>query len=226
MSRSPEVTLAASCRAVRKVYRGATGDTVALDDVDADLPVGEVTALTGPSGSGKSSLLRICAGLDEPTAGSVYVGDVAMADLSAAKRRRVRRKLTGYVFQRPSDNLIAYLTVEQHLELARGIRGSDEDPLPLLEMLGIEHRLHNRPDQLSGGEQQRLAFAMAAVGSPPLVLADEPTAELDTASAQALIEVLEDLASRGTAVVVATHDPSVAAMAGRKIRIESGKVVT
>lgn len=218
---------AALCRGVAKMYRRASGETWALRDVDGDFPAGVVTALTGPSGSGKSSLLRILAGLDRPTRGSVEVGEEDLGAMGARQRRAIRRRLVGYVFQRPSENLISYLTIAEHMDLAADIRGAPRgESLEILELLGIAHRLDNRPDQLSGGEQQRLAFAMAAVGSPAVVVADEPTAELDTASAAALIGLLEGLASQGAAVIVATHDGNVAAMAHRSIRLEEGQVAT
>lgn len=209
------------------MYRRASGETWALQDVGADFRRGEVTALTGPSGSGKSSLLRIIAGLDSPTTGSVSVGDEDISALRARRRRKIRRSLIGYVFQKPAENLISYLTVAEHLELAASIRGAGRDAgNEILQLLGIAHRTENRPEQLSGGEQQRLAFAMAAVGAPPVVVADEPTAELDGASAERLMSLLGGLAVQGVAVVVATHDEGVAAMATRNIRLEDGTVVS
>ena len=208
------------------MYRRASGETWALHDVSADFRRGDVTALTGPSGSGKSSLLRILAGLDSPTTGSVTVGDEDLSVLGARDRRKIRRELIGYVFQKPSENLISYLTVTEHLDLATGIRGVDRAAgSEILELLGIAHRTENRPEQLSGGEQQRLAFAMAAVGAPAVVVADEPTAELDAESAERLVSLLGGLAGQGVAVVVATHDEGVAGMATRSIRLEDGKVV-
>lgn len=218
--------VAASCRDLDKRYRGATGDVKALDGVTADVPAGQMTALVGPSGSGKSSLLRIFAGLDSPDSGIVEVGGVDITSLRASARRRLRRRSIGYVFQRPSDNLISYLTVMQHMDLVAGIRKvGHADALDLLKTLGIEHRVDNRPDQLSGGEQQRLSFALAALGDPTLVIADEPTAELDSASADRLMDVVAGLAERGSAVVIATHDLEVAGAAHRKVVLDEGRLV-
>jgi putative ABC transport system ATP-binding protein len=216
---------AAVCAGLVKIYWTATGEVHALKGVDASFPTAAVSAVVGPSGSGKSSLLRILAGLDRPTAGQVTVADAQLSGLSVARLRRLRRRLLGYVFQRPADNLVPYLTVAEHLELAARLRrprtrgGDDGD---LLELLGLAHRRRHLPRQLSGGEQQRLAFARAVVGDPPLVVADEPTAELDSASAAALLEAVRALAGRGTALVLATHDPAVVRLSERTFYLRHG----
>jgi putative ABC transport system ATP-binding protein len=182
-----------------------------------------VSAVVGPSGSGKSSLLRILAGLDRPTAGQVQIGGMRLSGLPVARLRRVRRRLLGYVFQRPADNLIPYLTVAEHLRLAAGLRGAREgDGGELLELLGLADRRRHLPRQLSGGEQQRLAFAKAVVGDPPVVVADEPTAELDRASGAALLAAVAALAARGTGLVLATHDPAVVGLAERTLYLRHG----
>jgi putative ABC transport system ATP-binding protein len=214
---------AAACTGLVKIYWTATGEVHALKGVDAAFPGAAVSAVVGPSGSGKSSLLRILAGLDRPTAGQVTVADIRLSGLSVARLRRLRRRLLGYVFQRPADNLVPYLTVAEHLELAarlrRTRRPNDGD---LLELLGLAHRRRHLPRQLSGGEQQRLAFARAVVGDPPLVVADEPTAELDRAAGAALLAAVRALAARGTALVLATHDPAVVALAERTLYLRHG----
>jgi putative ABC transport system ATP-binding protein len=214
---------AAACAGLVKIYWTATGEVHALKGVDAAFPPAALSAVVGPSGSGKSSLLRILAGLDRPTAGQVTVADVRLSGLSVGRLRRLRRRRLGYVFQRPADNLVPYLTVAEHLELAARLRRApahrDGD---LLELLGLAHRRRYLPRQLSGGEQQRLAFARAVVGDPPLVLADEPTAELDSASAATLLEAVRALAARGTALVLATHDPAVVALAERTFYLRHG----
>ena len=218
--------VAASCDQLSRVYRTAGGGVTALKEVDAEFMAGEVTAVIGPSGSGKSSLLKIFAGLERPTSGQVEVGGAWFSGMTSRALRRARRRLVGYVYQRPSDNLISYLTVAEHLELAAGLRGgvapgeSDE----LLEMLGVHHRRDNKPHQLSGGEQQRVAFAHSVIGSPAVVLADEPTAELDRRSAETLIGAVSDIAHAGRAVVVATHDPLVFGRADRQLYLDAGEV--
>jgi putative ABC transport system ATP-binding protein len=216
--------IAASCSGVVKIYWSASGEVQALKGIDTAFQPGAITALVGPSGSGKSSLLRILACVDSPTAGQVRIGRVEASTLSSAKRRRIRRVRIGYVFQRPSDNLVPYLTVEEHMLLASRIRGREDRQasLDLLRMLGLIDRVDHRPEQLSGGEQQRLAFATAVAGSPPLVLADEPTAELDTQTGAALMERVTALAALGTAFVVATHDPVVMRAADRILHHRHG----
>jgi putative ABC transport system ATP-binding protein len=213
---------AAVCTGVVKIYWTASGEVHALKGIDALFPRAAVTAVVGPSGSGKSSLLRILAGLDRATAGSVLVGGTELAGLPWGTLRKLRRRLTGYVFQRPSDNLIPYLTVAEHLEMSARIRGttiSDD----LLDLLGIASHRNHLPVQLSAGEQHRVAFAQAVVGTPDLVVADEPTAELDADSAASLLEVVGSLAREGfSAFVVATHDPDVVRAADATLHLRHG----
>ena len=213
---------AAVCTGVVKIYWTASGEVHALKGVDAIFPRAAVTAVVGPSGSGKSSLLRILAGLDRATAGSVLVGGTELAGLPWGTLRKLRRRLTGYVFQRPSDNLIPYLTVAEHLEMSARIRGTaiGED---LLDLLGLAHHRNHLPVQLSAGEQHRVAFAQAVVGTPDLVVADEPTAELDAEAAGSLLEVVGSLAREGfSAFVVATHDPEVVRAADATLHLRHG----
>ena len=228
------------CEGLVKEYATATGTVRALKGVDAAFPAGRVTAVVGPSGSGKSSLLRILACVDRPTAGSVRVGGTDVAALGARGRRRVRRRLIGYVFQQPGDNLLPYLTAREQLELAaqlRGRAGSGEDGPPpptgrvgtgevdrLLGALGLEHRAGHRPEQLSGGEQQRLAFAAAVIGGPALVVADEPTAELDTEAGERLMQAVLGLREQGVSLVVSSHDPVVTGAVDGIVRLHDGEV--
>lgn len=220
------VGVAASGLGVVKIYWTPTGEVHALKGIDVLFSAGQVTALVGPSGSGKSSLMRIMCGLDRPTAGTVVVGDTDVSSLKGARLHRFRRDNVGYVFQRPSDNLISFLTAREHLEHSARIRGLGEtnEVDELLDQLGIAKRGHHRPHQLSGGEQQRLAFAQAVIGGPVLVVADEPTAELDSASSHTLLETVGDLAHRGIGVVVSTHDTAVVEVADRTIYLRHGAV--
>jgi len=216
--------VAASCEGVVKIYWSGTGEVQALKGVDASFERGAVTALVGPSGSGKSSLLRILACVDPPTAGQVAVGGTDVSSMSRPRRRRIRRDRIGYVFQRPSDNLVPYLTAEQHMTLAGRVRGrvDQNEAFDLLRVLGLSDRTEHRPAQMSGGEQQRLAFAAAVVGRPPLVLADEPTAELDGENSRALMERVKVLAGQGMAFVIATHDAAVMEVADRILHLRHG----
>jgi ABC-type lipoprotein export system ATPase subunit len=218
---------AVSCRGLVKEYRTAVGTVVALKRIDADFPAGQVTAVVGPSGAGKSSLLRILACVDRPTEGSVRVGGLEVSRLGARARRRVRRRLVGYVFQQPGDNLLPYLDAIGHLELAGRLRGgaAPGEPERLLESLGLSHRAGFLPQQLSGGEQQRLAFAAAVVGGPALVVADEPTAELDHQAGERLLEAIGGLRAEGTSFLVSSHDQAVMRMADRVLQVHDGVVV-
>jgi putative ABC transport system ATP-binding protein len=218
--------LAATCRGLVKIYWSATGEVHALKGIDAEFPSASLTAVVGPSGSGKSSLLRILAALDRATAGMVRVGRRELSALRWDQLQRIRRRGIGYVFQRPSDNLIPYLTVEAHLRTAARIRRPLRRPRfdELLEMLGLGRHRDALPHHLSGGEQQRLAFAQAVVADPLLVVADEPTAELDSETALGLLSIMRSLAGRGVALVVATHDPTVIREADRAIYLRHGAV--
>ncbi len=216
-----------SCRGLVKEYRTAVGTVLALNRIDADFPAGQVTVVVGPSGAGKSSLLRIPACVDRPTAGSVRIGGLEVSRLGARARRRVRRRLVGYVFQQPGDNLLPYLDARGHLELAVRLRGgaAPGEPERLLDALGLAHRADFRPEQLSGGEQQRLAFAAAVIGGPALVVADEPTAELDHRAGERLMEAIGSLRAGGTGFLVSSHDQAVVRLADRVLRVHDGHVV-
>ena len=216
--------IAASCTGLVKIYRTATVDVHALKGVDAAFPAGTVTAVVGPSGSGKSSLLRILAAVDRPTAGSLRIGEVTVSALGRSPLRRIRRRLVGYVFQRPAYNLIPYLSVREHVALAARLRGERDASKvdELLDVLAIAHRRDHRPHQLSGGEQQRVGFAQAVIGAPTLVVADEPTAELDSKTGERLLETVSALTERGTSFVISTHDPRVVEVAGRTLHLRHG----
>ncbi len=224
----PADLLAASCTAVVKTYRTVDEEVAALRGVDKDFPAGRVTVIVGPSGSGKSSLLRILACVDRPTEGFVRIGGADVSELRTRERRRIRRRSVGYLFQDPIDNLVEYLSVTEQLRLAarlRGVRVDDQEITRVLDLLRIGPRADHHPGQLSGGEQQRVAVACAVMGTPAVVVADEPTAELDTASADRVLEAMQDLRADGVAFVVASHDPRVVAVADHLLRLEHGQVV-
>jgi len=218
-----------TCAGLVKIYWTPTGEVHALKGIDARFPTAAVSAVVGPSGSGKSSLLRILAAMDRATAGSVSVGGARLDGLSGTRMRQLRRRLLGYVFQRPADNLIPYMNLTEQLMLAARLRGMPRRRAAaqldeLLGALGVGDRGHHLPRQLSGGEQQRVAFARAVIGDPPLVVADEPTAELDADSGAALLTTVRALAVRGTAFVVATHDQAVVQAADRTLYLRHGAV--
>lgn len=217
---------AASCTDVTKTHQAASGPVAAVRGVSVQVPRGALTLLMGPSGSGKSSLLRLLACSDRPDSGTVHLADVEVTHLHDKARRRLRRQQVGYVFSRPSDNLLPYLSAREQLDLAADLRGVPRSAADgLLERLGVGGRADARPDDLSGGERQRLAFAAAVVGAPPLVVADEPTAELDAASVDALGEILQDLAGGGSGLLVATHDPRLLPAADQVVHLHAGQVV-
>ena len=225
---APPVASAAVCRGVGKTYRTATESVPALVDVSLTVPRAQVTVVVGPSGSGKSSLLRLLACIDRPDAGEVFVGGQRVDRLRARARRRLRQRQVAYLFQRPGENLLPYLDAVGQIRLAgqlRGVRVPDDDALALLDRLGLRDRADHRPAQLSGGEQQRLAVACGVVGSPALVVADEPTAELDTAAAERVIAAMEDLAGAGVGFVISSHDPRVMEIADGFIRLDHGRLV-
>ena len=196
------------CTGVVKIYTSAAGRVQALRGVDLTIGRGELVALVGPSGSGKSSLLRIVAGLDEASAGTVSVDGVDFTRVPRNRRRRVRSRLLSHVYQQPSDNLLEHLTaIEQVERVAHRRGGGRAAAAAALAQVRLDHRHSHRPDELSGGEQQRLAFARAIVGSPALVIADEPTAELDSATTHAILDVIAALNASGTTILLATHDP-------------------
>jgi putative ABC transport system ATP-binding protein len=222
-------TPAAVCEGLVRIYWSESGEVHALKGVDAVVPAGRLTAITGPSGSGKSSLLRILAAQDRPTAGRAEVAGQALTGLSAHRLRALRRRHIGYVFPRPPQNLLPHLTAREHLAMAGKLRGvaraeARSQGEELLELLGITDRAEHRPGQLSGGEQQRLAFAQAVVGRPALVVADEPTSELDSGTTADLLAAVHELTRTGTTVVMATHDPLASAAADQVIHLRSGTV--
>jgi putative ABC transport system ATP-binding protein len=225
---APTTSPAAVCRGVGKTYRTATESVPALVDVTLAIPRARVTVVVGPSGSGKSSLLRLLACIDRPDTGEVLIAGQRVDRLRARARRRLRQRQVAYLFQRPGENLLPYLDAVAQIRLAAQLRGapvSDADVQDLLDRLGLAGRADHRPAQLSGGEQQRLAVACGVVGSPALVVADEPTAELDTAAAERVLAAMEQLAGSGIGFVISSHDPRVMAIADGFVRLDHGRVV-
>lgn len=218
------VGVAARCTDLIKTYRTASGEVRALKGLTAEVPEAALLAVVGPSGSGKSSLLRLVAGLDRPDGGTLFVEGTGVHDASARALRRFRRSMVGYLFQRPSDNFLPHLTVGEHLRLARGLthRPPRIDQDTLLATLGIEHRVDHLASELSGGEQQRAAIAEVLMGGARIVVADEPTAELDSTSAQQVMETMVALARAGVTFVVATHDRSVIRRADDALELDHG----
>lgn len=215
-----------TCSALVKVFEAERGIVQALRGVDLAARAGTVTAVAGPSGSGKTSLLRLLGAIDKPTAGEVTIGGVEVAALPESQRRLLRRRRIGFVLQRPADNLVAGLSVRHQLEVAaryRGVGAVEVDHL--IDTLGLSGRADHYPRELSGGEQQRVALARAALGDPTLVVADEPTAELDLATTRAVADLLKEIAAtRGAAVIVATHDPEVMGVADHVLLLRDGAV--
>ena len=196
----------------------------ALDDLTLTVDEGEWVAVTGPSGSGKTTLLNILSGLDCPTAGQVRVGGVDLGTLPARELARYRQRTVGLVFQQ--FHLIPYLTAVENVMLAQYVHSMTDqgEAEEALRRVGLEDRLHHLPSQLSGGEQQRVCIARALINQPPLILADEPTGNLDAANEAVVMSLLADLHQRGHTLVVVTHDPSISERAGREIRLEHGRL--
>ena len=217
---------AASCRDLMQIYPSDSGAVPALRGVDAQFPVGSITVVTGPSGAGKSTLLRLLACLERPVAGEVFIAGERTAHLRRNARRELITRQIGYVFQRPRDNLLDYLTAAEHLTMALQMRNGQRvgrvDRNAMMASFNLDDVASRRPDQLGAGRQQLLAFAMAIAGDPAIVVADEPTAELDADAAAGLIRQLAVAAGAGRTFVLATHDPMVMAIADQHLVVRRG----
>jgi putative ABC transport system ATP-binding protein len=218
---------AARCAGLVRIYRSATGETHALRGIDATFPAGVITAVTGPSGSGKSSLLSVLALRERQSGGELWIGEVSTDRLAGRILRELRRHRIGWVAQRPTHSLFGHLTALDQLEQSARLRGADlARGVELLEAMELSARGGARTGELSGGEQQRLAIATALVGVPALVVADEPTAELDDASSGLVLRELRRCADAGGAVVFATHDARAVAAADRVLHLRHGVIST
>ena len=215
-------------RGVSKIHQAGEVQTRALDRVDVDIAAGEYVAITGPSGCGKSTLLSVLGLLDVPNEGEYFFEGQNVAGWSESRLNALRRGRVGFIFQ--SFNLIEELTVYENVELALEYTGT---PAPerrrrveaILERLGVSHRARHRPSQLSGGQQQRVAIARALVAEPAMLLADEPTGNLDTAHGDEVMRLLRTINAEGTTVVMVTHSPAHAAQASRTLHLVDGRVV-
>jgi putative ABC transport system ATP-binding protein len=211
-----------------KTYSTGRVEVQALRGVDFFVSPGEFVAVMGPSGSGKSTLFHIIGGLTPPSQGRVMLDGMDLASLSDAGRTSLRKHKVGFVFQK--FNLLPSLTGQGNIDIARDISGTKNGFQPdqfkeILRMLDIEDRLNHRPSEMSGGEQQRVAIARALVNHPAVLLADEPTGNLDTVNSQAVLKLLEDLNKRlGQTIVMITHNPEAAQFAHRTVLMRDGKI--
>lgn len=213
---------------VNKIYRSGAVSVPALVDLDLSVGAGELVAVMGPSGSGKTTLLNCLSGLDDIDAGRVTVAGRDLFAMSDAERTEHRARSMGFVFQ--SFNLIPVFTAAENVELPLLLVGTSprqarDAALAMLEQVGLAHRENHLPNQMSGGEQQRVTIARALVAKPAIVWADEPTGNLDTAMAEQVMTLLRDLnTGHGQTIVLVTHDPSIGAAAGRLIRMRDGRL--
>ena len=218
------------CQDLFKIYKRADLEVVALRGVDLEVRAGEVIAIIGSSGSGKSTLLNILAGLDRPSAGQVHVGSRDLLNISDRELVLYRRLDVGFVWQSTARNLVPYLSVQENVELPMAMAGSGGDrrrgwTAELLASLGLADKARRLPHQLSGGEQQRAAIGVALANRPPLILADEPTGELDSESASQVFELLRELnRSYQVTVIIVTHYPGAANHVDRVVHIRDGRI--
>jgi putative ABC transport system ATP-binding protein len=215
-------------REVSRVYRTDTVETTALDGIFLDVADGEFVAIMGPSGCGKSTLLNVIGMLDSPTSGSYMFNGTEVAKLSESRLADFRKRNIGFIFQ--SFNLVDELSVRENIELAllyHNVPAAERRTRvdKVMDKVGIAHRARHRPSQLSGGQQQRVAVARALVASPKLILADEPTGNLDTAHGEEVMKMLQALNAEGSTIVMVTHSPAHADYAGRVVNMLDGRIL-
>ena len=220
----PATPPALEARSLYRFYRAGDEETLALQGVSLRLEAGEFVAVAGPSGSGKSTLLACLAGMDNPDGGSVRIAGQRISHRPEPERARIRARHIGMLFQ--NANLLDHLTVAQNLSLVRSLAGRAHraDQPDLLGLLGLSERAAAYPGQLSGGELARAGLAIALANRPAALLADEPTGELDSVTESRVLDLLSVAAAGGTAILVASHSPAVAAAAARVIRLDDGRV--
>ncbi len=220
------------CSGLFKIYKAAELEVVALRGLELTVGGGEIIAIVGASGSGKSTLLNILAGYDAPSAGTVRVGNYDLLQMTNREVVEYRRHEVGFIWQETSRNLFPYLSALENVELPMVISGAPgserrQRARELLDVVGLAHRADHKPAQLSGGEQQRVAIAVGLSNQPPLLLADEPTGELDDETGEEMLELLNTVNTDiGTTVIIVTHDPAIATSVGRAIAIKDGKTST
>lgn len=210
-----------------KIYNPGENEVRALDHVNLEISHGELVAIIGQSGSGKSTLMNMLGCLDVPTSGSYYLNGADVSALSDNQLSDIRNREIGFIFQ--GFNLIPGLTAIENVEVPlfyRGVPKREQRKLSVaaLTQVGLGHRLQHRPSQMSGGQQQRVAIARAIAAAPPVILADEPTGNLDTASSREILQILKELNATGRTVILITHDDGIAAQARRVIRISDGRI--
>jgi putative ABC transport system ATP-binding protein len=213
-------------RDLRKTFHVGDVDVQALRGVELDVARGEFLAIIGPSGSGKSTLFHILGGLAPPTSGEVWIDGLELRSLTETQRTEMRQKRVGFVFQK--YNLLPTLTARDNIAIAQTLAGVNAPPADfdnILQLLGIKHRLDHKPRALSGGEQQRVAIARALVNHPAILLADEPTGNLDTENSNAVLNIMRDLNKRtGQTILMITHNPEAAAFADRTVAMRDGRI--
>lgn len=220
------------CENLVKIYKVADLEVVALQGVDLTVEAGEMMALVGPSGSGKSTLMNILGALDTPSAGQVHVGEHNLLELSRRQQVIYRRRVVGFVWQQTARNLLPYLSAQENVELPMALNGVGgrerrERAHELLSIVGLDHRMDHKPRQLSGGEQQRVAIAIAVANRPSLLLADEPTGEVDSEASNRIFDALRLLNREyGLTIVIVTHDHHVAGRVDRVIGMLDGRAST
>lgn len=210
---------------LKKSYKTAGGDLPVLHGVDLELKRGEIVAFMGPSGSGKSTLLHCIGLLDRPTSGKIYLDGEDVSTASEGERTLLRRHKLGFVYQ--FHHLLPEFSALENVEMPLRLTGVDADPKAALERLGLGHRLDHRPATLSGGEQQRVAIARGLIHNPKLLLADEPTGNLDPETAETVFDILvQAVRETGVAALIATHNPDLAKRMDRVLRLDHGKITS